>query len=39
MDDPYLVMVSAAASVYAVIFWGGLMRSLGWLTEEADQSL
>lgn len=39
MDGPYLVMVSAAASVYAVIALGGLMRWLGWLTEEADQSL
>ncbi len=39
MDDSWLVMVSAAVSVYAVIATGGLVRALGWLTEQADQSL
>lgn len=39
MDNSWWVMVGAAISVYAVIAVGGLLRVVGWLTEEADRSL
>jgi len=39
MNDPWMVMIGAAVSVYAVIAVGGMVRMAGWLTREADQSL
>ena len=39
MDNSWWVMIGAAVSVYLVIGVGALVRTLGWLTEEADQSL
>lgn len=39
MNDPWMVMVGAAVSVYTVIAVGGAIRLAGWTTREADQSL
>ncbi len=39
MNDQWLMILGVVFSVFAVIGVGGAMRQVGWLTEEADQSL
>ena len=39
MDLPWLIIIGTTFSVYLVIGTGAAVRQIGWLTEEADQSL